>query len=187
MADTEEINPIERAKRADTEERERAAGINSRERNEQYNKLARGIFWGALAGIAVGIYQFFVNAAEGGLNIGLTLVGFVLMTPFIYLAMRELKAHMAAGEFYKNAALTNLILSATTGVITVLIGVFTLALFAGGEATEVASIEGINLGQLLINGVFQIVIAIVLGQTIGFIFMQGMKSDVPSDEFIEKQ
>lgn len=187
MADTQSTNAIERAKAADAPARERAAGINARERNKPYHKLARGIFWGGIAGVVVGVYQFLLNASEDGLNIGMSLVGFFLMAPVIYLGLRELKGHMAAGEFYKNAALMGLFMSAAAGVVTVLISVFTYAAFAGGEATEVASIQGISFGQLLANGVFQVVIALVIGQTIAFIFMQGMKSDVQSDEFVEKQ
>lgn len=187
MARAQSIDAIERAKRADAPARREAVDINAREVNRPYNKVSRGIFWGAIAGVVVGVYQFFLNAGGDGINIGLSLVGFFLMTPFIYLGLRELKGHMAAGEFYKNAALMGFVLSAAAGVVTVLIAVFTYALFAGGDAPEVASIEGINLGMLLANGVFQIVIALVIGQTIAFVFMQGMKSDVTGDEFVEKQ
>lgn len=187
MADTERVDAIERAKRNDAEARKRSAGINTRERNAPYNKLARGIFWGAIAGVAVGIYQFILNATEDGLNIGMSLVGFFLMTPFIYLGLRELKAHMAAGEFYKNAALMGLFMSAAAGVVTVVIAVLTFAVFGSGGEAEIATIQGINFGQVLANSVFQVVVALVIGQTIAFIFMQGMKSDVPSDEFIENQ
>lgn len=186
MAATEAIDPIERAKRMDAAKRSEMNAANEREVNRPYNKLANGIKYGIVAGLIVGIYQFFLNAAEDGINIGWGLVGFFLMLPVFWYALRDLKNHYAAGEFFKNAAILSMYISVFAGLVTVLIGVIGYAI-GTGDAPEVMSVEGINPGQLMANSVFQLVIGIVIGNTIGFILMQGMKTDVPADEFIEKQ
>ena len=185
MATTEAIDPIERAKAGDAEARREAAGANAREVNRPYDKFRNGIKYGLIAGVIVGIYQFFLNAAEDGINIGLGIVGFVLMTPVIWYALRDLKAHIAGGEFYKNAAILSMYLAFFAAITTVVIGVIGYAV-GTGNAPEVASVEGISPFQLAVNSVFQVFVGVVIGNTIAFIFMQGMKTDITADEFVEK-
>jgi len=186
MAGSEVVDPIERAKNRNAELSNDSVAANNRTFNKPYNKFANGVKYGVIAGVIVGLYQIFLNAGTDGLNIGMGLVGFFLMTPVIWYALRELKNHFAAGEFYKNAAIFSMYISFFAGLTTI---VLTLIGFVIGGADDggAMSVDGINPGQLMANSFFQLVVGIVIGNVIGFIFMQGMKTDVPADEFIEKQ
>ena len=107
------------------------------------------------------------------------------MAPVIWYALRDLKNHYAAGEFFKNAAIQTMYVSFFAACVAVLVGVIGYAI-GTADAPEVMSVEGITPGQLAVNSVFQLLIGVVIGNTLGFIFMQGMKTDVVADEFVEK-
>jgi len=186
MADTRRVDPIERAKQADAAARRDAAGANAREVNLPFDKFKRAIPYGLVGGLIVGIVQYLINLSGEGLQIGWEIVSFALLAPVLWVALRSLKAHYAAGEFYKNAAIFSMYISFFAAVVTVLIGVIAYGV-SQTDAPESMSVEGFGFMQLLVNSVFQIVVGVVLGNLIAFIFMQGMKTDVVADEFVEKQ
>ena len=177
MAQAEAIDPIERAKRKNALEHPRQRDAEDRIVERPYDKWSNGLKYGAIAGVLVGIYQLVLNLTEDGIHISYGILGFFLMAPVIWYALREYhRDYAAAGEFFKNAAILTMYISAVAGVIS---GIMSMV------GSEIMSVEGADVFQLAVNAFFQIVIGVVIGNTIGFILMQGMKTDAPADEFVE--
>ncbi len=185
MPETRRVDPVERAKRNDASARREAAGANEREVNLPFNKFAAAFKYGIIGGIIVGIVQYFLHVAEDGIVIGYDLLAFFLLAPVMWFALRDLRNHYAAGEFYKNAAIYSMYISFIAAVTTVVVSLFAYLISSVG-VPEVASVKGINFLQLMANSVFQLFIGLVIGNLIAFIFMQGMKTDVVADEFVEE-
>ncbi len=189
MAQAEDINPIERAEHADAAKRRERAGTDpnaKRYNDETYNWSRQATLYGLVAGVALGAYQFFLNIAEQGIAIGWGILGFLIFVPFIWYGLSQYRKHLAAGEVFKSGILFGLRVSVIGSIVAVALN--GIGFLIGGEATpEVVGTEAISFGQLMVNSVFQVLIGIVVGMTITFIILQGIKSDAPADEFIEEQ
>ncbi len=181
MASTDAYNTVERAKQDDRNELDKRDGANTRERNRPYNVTAAAAKWGLMAGVTLGVVQLFILSNQQKVNIGQGLYGFFLFAPFLYLAINEYRKRLAGGEVFKNG----LILGFQTSVIaSVTMASMTLI----GSLMGVGDPEGGAIfANVAVYSFFQIIIGLVFGMIFVFIFLQGMKSDIPADEHIEKQ
>lgn len=161
-----------------------ARATNYRELNTPFNHAQNAILFGISGGIVLGLYQLFVNGTDNGINIGIGLLGFFLLTPFLFFALRQFRRHLAGGEVFKNGIIHGLSISAIASIIMVVISTIGVTWQA---APQVINAEQIETGHLIVNGAFQILVGIVFGMTITFILLQGLKSDMRADKNIEKQ
>lgn len=178
--DTEALNSIERAKRDQKDQIDQRDGSNTREHNRPYNVTAAATKWGLMAGATLGVVQLFILASQERVNIGQGLYGFFLYAPFLYLAIREYRKRLAGGEVFKNGILLGF---QTAAIASVLMAAITLV----GGLVGIGGADGHAIfANIAVYSFFQIIIGIVFGMTFVFIFLQGMKSDIPADEHIEK-
>ncbi len=180
MASPEAFNTIERAKDDEhnkDNDRERA---NRRERNKPYDVTAAALRWGLMAGVTLGVLQLIILASQERVNIGKGLYGFFLLAPFIYLALREYRKRLAGGEVFKNGVILGFQTSAiASGIMAAITLVGGLIGVGGSEGHAI-------FANIAVYSFFQIIIGLVFGMVFAFIFLQGMKSDLPADENIEK-
>ena len=176
MASTEAFNAVDRAKGAQRVP-DGKDGANTRERNLPHDHSATARKWGLIAGIVLGALQVVVHLGdEGGRpSIGPGLYVIFALTPFLYLGLREHRARLAAGEVFKNGAILGFLLSATAG--TIMAAIVLIASLAG-LGPEFANMSVLSFALILMT--------IVYGSAITFVLLQGMKSDAPADENIEK-
>lgn len=181
MASSDGFNSIERAKRDSAPAGDGRDGANTRERNLPHDHAATATKWGLIAGVVLGALQLILIGQSAKVQIGYSLYGIFAITPFIYLALREHRKRMAAGEVFKNGAILGFRLSAIAGGVmmaVVLIG----ALAGVGSSPE----HGGVFANIAVLSFMLVLICMVYGSTITFVLLQGMKSDAPADENIEK-
>ena len=177
MASTEAFNSVERAKRDSGPADDGKDGANTRERNLRHSHTATARKWGLIGGLVIGTIQVLVHLGDDTARpaIGPSLYVIFAITPFLYLALREHRSRMAKGEVFKNGALVGFLVSAIAGTV---MGSFVL----------VASLAGMgpNFANMSVLAFMLILMTIVYGSSITFVLLQGMKSDAPADENIEK-
>ena len=184
MAQIESVNAIERAKKNDEAARRERDGANARRYNRPFSIYNSGIRLGIPAGVIIGILQIFVFGAEEGVNIGMGLLPYLIFIPFLWYGLSTYRKTLAGGEVFKNGIILGFYISVIGAITAALI---TLIGSISGLAIMRESGEELLFGNLAVYGFFQVLIGTVFGMLITFILLQGMKSDVPADEFIEQQ
>lgn len=181
MASTEAYNSVERAKDEHGPRDDGRDGANTRERNLTHDVGSLANKWGLLAGVVLGVVQLLLIGRSAKVEIGYSLYGIFALTPFIYLALRAYRARLAAGEVFKNGAILGFRVSVVAGLVMmafVLVG----ALAGVGSDTE----HGTVFANISVLSFMLVLMAIVYGSAITFVMLQGLKSDAPADENIEK-
>jgi len=156
---------------------------NYREINKPFNHVQNALVYGILGGITLGLYQLFLYNSSGEINIGGGLLGFVLLTPFLFFALRTFRNYLAGGEVFKNGIMHGMAISAIASLVMVLISMIG---FSWQASPEILASENLMTSQMILNGAFQILVGIVFGMTITFIILQGIKSDIRADKYIDK-
>ena len=182
MANTSDVDAIERAKTPDAITRQAADGANYRDHNRPFDFTGTAVRYGLMAGVAMGVVQLLVLGMTHGVEIGKGLFGMFVIAPFLYLGLQAYRKRLAGGEVAKNGLLFNFYLS-------------TVAAFVMASMTLIGALIGVGynensptatFGMVAVYSFFLIVIGITFGMIIGFVFLQGMKSDIPADQNIEK-
>lgn len=181
MASTDAFNSVERAKRENGPTDDGKDGANTRERNRPHSNSGTATKWGLIGGVVLGVLQLAIIGQSAKVQIGYSLYGIFALTPFIYLGLREYRSRLAKGEVFKNGAILGFTISAIAGGVMMAI-VLVGALAGVGSSTEHGSV----FANISVLGFMLVLMAIVYGSAITFVLLQGMKSDAPADENIEK-
>ena len=176
MASTDAYNSVDRAKsRQDVPDGK--DGANTRERNLPHDHGATARKWGIIGGVILGVIQVLIHLGDESSRptIGPSLYVIFGLTPFLYLGLREHRSRLAKGEVFKNGAILGFLLSAVAGTIMALL-------------VLIGSLAGLgpNFANMSVLSFMLILMTIVYGSAITFVLLQGMKSDAPADENIEK-
>jgi hypothetical protein len=154
---------------------------NYREVNRPFNYVQNALSYGILGGIVLGAYQCLIGGADGTINIGMELLGFLLLTPFLLLALRKFRNYHAGGEIFKMGIIHGMSISAVASLLMAVIATIGMAWFVPQDMM----LEKLDIGEIVVNSSFQILVGIVFGMTITFIILQGLKSDMRADKNIE--
>ena len=176
MASTESFNSVDRAK-ARQNVSDGKDGANTRTRNLPHSHAATARKWGLMAGVLLGALQLFVIGSHEGprISIGNSLYVIFAITPFLYFGLREHRSRLAKGEVFKNGAILGFQLSAIAGAI--MMAIVLVGALAG---------IGTHFANTSVLSFMLVLMTIVYGSSITFVLLQGMKSDAPADENIEK-
>ena len=155
---------------------------NYREVNRPYNYVQSALIYGILGGLIIGIFQCGLYFVEGEINIGHELLGYILLTPFLYLALKNFRNHHAGGEVFKMGILHGMSISAIASILMTVVATIGMAWYMSPDSTP----GGMSMGEFVANSSFQILVGIVFGMTITFIILQGLKSDMRADKHIDK-
>ena len=177
MASTEAFNSVDRAKREGGPVGDGKDGANTRVRNLPHSHTATARKWGLIGGLVIGVIQVLVHYGDQSARpaIGPSLYVIFAITPFLYLALREHRSRLAQGEVFKNGAILGFLVSAIAGTLM-------------GTMVLIASLAGMgpNFANMSVLSFMLVLMTIVYGSAITFVLLQGMKSDAPADENIEK-
>jgi len=171
-------------KNSDSNNSDASWELNHRQINEPFNHTQSALLFGISGGVVLGFYQLLVNGADQGINIGVGLLGFLLLTPFLYFGLKQFRQHLAGGEVFKNGIIHGMSISAIASIVMVVIASIGITWQGAPPAIDA---EEIAVMQMVANSAFQILVGIVFGMTITFIILQGLKSDIRADKHIEKQ
>ena len=180
MSTGTDTNPIERAKSPEITARRAADGANFREHNRPFDFTGVAVRYGLMGGAVMGAIQLLVLGYTQEVEIGKGLFGMFAIAPFMYLGLRAYRRSLAGGEVAKNGLLFNFYLSATAAGLMAAITLIGALIGVGTNGV------GATFGMVAVYSFFQIVIGIVFGMIIGFSLIQGLKSDIPADQNIEK-
>ena len=158
-----------------------ATNVYPHEHSIPFNKWSHSIKFGVIGGILVGLYQLFLNSSSGEVNIGLGIIGFFLLVPVLFAALREIKKHYHADSFFKHAFISSIYISFIAALVTGLFDFASYLMSATGGFWELNNPEA----NLLINVIFQILIGIVFGNILAFVIMQGLKTNTQVDKSLE--
>ena len=179
-SDRTDVSAIERAKTDDALARRAADGANFREHNRPFDFTGTAVRYGLMGGVVLGVIQLLVIVMTGRIDIGKGLFGMFVIAPFVYLGLRAYRMRLAGGEVAKNGLLFSVYLSVVAAGVMAAITLIGSLIGVGGDDVEA------TFGMVAVYSFFQFVIGAVFGTIIGFTFIQGMKSDVPADQNIEK-